>query len=547
MKATFPHFLSALLLVITAFYTGKITAQNVNTFNGSLNYGVPLLTVPAKNGPPVNINASYSSGIRMNQTASELGLGWYLNTSAFMISRNIAGDPDDADGNYMGYDSKTKEYHSMSGLFPLVSNCSTGCVVDENNEQTSAKKRTGKLTEEIKKLNYDSYSVNTPFLSGTINTASHLFSRLQTLSANEINFNRGHSASGASVIPDLFLTNDYFGKCNAADYTSAVGSGTTVKHFDYSSGAAFSADPEGYTASTNRLTTKSYVEYFTNAGIATAVNNGLRDYSSTHTRTGNGIYTTDIGAFKVTDENGFVYHFSLPVYSNFSMQGVIPLKNDYTYYSDYGLTQAEAANAHSFEHYSDKFGAYDANGYLVPDNRDIEYGTSNRIVSNWLLTAITGPDYDDFNDDGMANEGDLGYWVAFDWGLWSKNFETRYPHIGMDYLYQMDAGEVSYLQEYNSSSNNGKITGKYATYSRSSSELYFLNKIITPTHTAVYVRDIRKDNYSALNSSYDHLFYHCGNQDIVMNATGTTPETNKYKGHLYGDTQSNGKMAQGTK
>src|SRR5262245_24133503 len=51
----------------------------VDPFTGDFNYSVPLMTVPGPNGENVPITASYHAGIRMNQSASWLGLGWDYN------------------------------------------------------------------------------------------------------------------------------------------------------------------------------------------------------------------------------------------------------------------------------------------------------------------------------------------------------------------------------------------------------------------------------------------------------------------------------------
>jgi hypothetical protein len=87
-------------------------------------------------------------------------------------------------------------------------------------------------------------------------------------------------------------------------------------------------------------------------------------------------FTTDpsgIGAFKIVDENGYTYHFSIPVYD----------------FENIHVTErSESQNKTLY-------------------NASLNY---NKTVSSWLLTAITGPDFID-NGNNMLDDSDIGYWV----------------------------------------------------------------------------------------------------------------------------------------
>ena len=65
----------------------------VNPFTGDFNYSVPFMNVPGPNGENFPIALSYSAGIKMNQEASWVGLGWDFNPGE--ITGNIQGVPDD--------------------------------------------------------------------------------------------------------------------------------------------------------------------------------------------------------------------------------------------------------------------------------------------------------------------------------------------------------------------------------------------------------------------------------------------------------------------
>ncbi|MEO0740358.1 MAG: DUF6531 domain-containing protein, partial [Bacteroidota bacterium] len=67
----------------------------VNLVTGDFVYSLPLLTVPGPNGG-YPLAMSYHSGIRLNQEATWVGLGWTLNVGA--INRVVSGYPDDFTG-----------------------------------------------------------------------------------------------------------------------------------------------------------------------------------------------------------------------------------------------------------------------------------------------------------------------------------------------------------------------------------------------------------------------------------------------------------------
>lgn len=52
----------------------------------------------------------------------------------------------------------------------------------------------------------------------------------------------------------------------------------------------------------------------------------------------------------------------------------------------------------------------------------------------WMLTAIVGEDYVDFDDIPGPSDGDLGYWVKFKYTKTADNYRWRYPFTGMSYM-----------------------------------------------------------------------------------------------------------------
>ncbi|WPU99895.1 hypothetical protein SNE26_28200 [Mucilaginibacter sp. cycad4] len=205
----------------------------------------------------------------------------------------------------------------------------------------------------------------------------------------------------------------------------------------------------GFDNSKERLASSRNIEYFTNAEITAGVAK-QKGFINTHDAQVNGFNRTKnpngtavnsssdnrIGGFMITNASGITYHYALPVYS----------------YGELSHTE----NIYGVNNYNEQ-------------KRDVPYATS------WLLTAVTGPDYIDANGDGLADQGDWGYWVDMEYGRWTPNYVWRTPFTGV---------KKDIDQNFQYSTTGLK-------------ELYYLDAIITPTHTALFSKEIRSDAKSA--------------------------------------------------
>ena len=143
-----------------------------------------------------------------------------------------------------------------------------------------------------------------------------------------------------------------------------------------------------------------------------------------------------IGGFSITDESGLTYHYALPIYNSYQQS---ENKKDASNYSSMTI--------------------------------------NDEFATTWLLTAITGADFvDRGNTNGSANnildEDDWGYWVKFEYGMYTDDYDWRIPFDG---------------------SNNLDFKGEYTQKSEGTREVYYLDKINTRTHTQLFIKDIRKD------------------------------------------------------
>ncbi len=220
----------------------------------------------------------------------------------------------------------------------------------------------------------------------------------------------------------------------------------------------------------NRKRKASYIEFFTNDEIRNNYNNVkgkgyLNPEGNSFSR--NRFPGEGIGAFKITTRDGKTYHYSLPVYNHEIV-------------------------TRTFGH---------IHGRSNENQAYIEKRQLEPYATHWLLTAVTGPDYID-NGDGIAGDGDLGYWTSFRYGQWSDAFVWKSPY------------DREFIEQDGSPNIKTWIKGR--------KQIYYLNSIKTRTHTALFVKSTRNDamsipwsyksvshvdNKNQTNKSYKQRFY----------------------------------------
>ncbi|MFV0571397.1 MAG: hypothetical protein ACK5M1_03065, partial [Xanthomarina gelatinilytica] len=219
-----------------------------------------------------------------------------------------------------------------------------------------------------------------------------------------------------------------------------------------------------------RAKTPNYVEVFTNSQIAN--NNGNYVKSKGLVVPTNEVFSNrdnpalfdpnGIGAYKITSSDGKTYHFSLPVY-HFEMVQRSLIDEDET-------SPGIASNVKEKRQYS-------------------------KYATHWLLTAVTGSDYIDTNNNGKVDSEDYGYWVELDYGKWSDGFVWRNPHD-------------SSVKNYSTNLLNDVQDGDKGYYQFGRKQIYYLDKIKTRNKTAVFVKNMRYDAVGkALNFALTDGYY----------------------------------------
>ena len=152
---------------------------------------------------------------------------------------------------------------------------------------------------------------------------------------------------------------------------------------------------------------------------------------------GDGVLDNGIGGYCITREDGVTYHYALPIYTHYT----------------YNETESDLEN--------------------VQYNTISKYKNNNPYAINWLLTAITGPDFIDRNLNNVVDEGDWGYWVKFTYTeIENSMFRTPYE----DFIYSSDGTQWS--------------------FNVSRKEMFYLKTIETPSHVAFFDKSYRDDGMS---------------------------------------------------
>ncbi len=199
---------------------------------------------------------------------------------------------------------------------------------------------------------------------------------------------------------------------------------------------------DSYNEANGRLRKANYIETFTNEELLQTPSKIIQPEATGFDRTSPFIPGKGIGAFKITAIDGKTYHYSIPVYHKEQFHRVSNSEDD-------------------------------------SDDKFFEQQQFEPYATHWLLTAVTGADYYDNNQNNLVDEGDFGYWVGFEHGKWSDGFAWRSP------------------------GNGYRSNGTVDSYSWGIKEVYYLDKVKTRTHTALFVKELREDNKSYVDRISD--------------------------------------------
>lgn len=480
----------------------------VNLFTGDFNYSVPLLSVNGPNGEAFPLNLHYTGGIKTDQPASWVGLGWDLPLGE--ISRSVNGVADDYSNKAVNYLEFIKDPNNTSLYtvkYEKYANQYYGPVYfyqvgygDINqNAQDGEPLKTLDIYQSDRAItpgasafefpDYDNYSVSGPAIANEMQPNLFRFGTLLHKNENGVDFsNAGLDALNRPTNfnrraefhmkdePRAQVKAPFYGFPNylALDTINHVALfKTPADIIDANLNALYSFSGD-FNSSTKRKKGGHFIDYFTNSGInnfdpTDPLNNqnqrGFLDYVDRSPGNGNrnpSEFDPDgIGAFQVTLPNGLIYHYSLPEYTVSEEAYSFPLTDNYT-------------------------------KHAIPNWEEASLQQKNEAyATSWKLTAITGPDFEDVNQNGKADLGDKGYWIAVNYQLWNHDHKWRSPYYG--YHVDLKTHYLSENYEYNEGKDAYSVEGNVL---KGITQVYYVNSIQTSTQTALFLKEVRLDGHS---------------------------------------------------
>ncbi|WP_348721800.1 hypothetical protein, partial [Tenacibaculum sp. 190524A05c] len=306
--------------------------------------------------------------------------------------------------------------------------------------------------------NLDNFNISAQGISGSMSLRHFENASLFGLSKTQSSFETKYGINGITSTTNqnselVFDNKPFFYFENEFSTYSGVDSATFETDGD---AASFRNDITDYhlfnsNDELSRRRVSKVIEFFTNQEIND--NNNVLKYAKGYIKPSNfsqtstqNINSKGIGAFTITGSDGKKYHYSIPVY------------NHVTVTRNFG-------------------GVKDNNGIPKKENESyFERLQTKPYATHWLLTAITGTDYIDLNNNHKVDEEDYGYWIDFDYGKWSEVYGWKSPY-GKDYILSKDNDDLK-----------TRVNGF--------KDVYYLDAIKSRTHTAVFMKSLRRDNVS---------------------------------------------------
>lgn len=499
--------------VLTTFncigQVSKGLSNYVDPFTGDFRYNVPLASLSGLNGESFPIGLTYKAGIRTNQEATWVGLGWHLNIGE--ITRQVNGIPDDWQEetfNEYSYNSSgdTTLEKSWDYFGPFHYR---NFNYNSNDALMDVYQSTRHITDSYTPFefpDYDGFMVSGPGIAGEMNMHLLDYATLvpQPKSENiQDEFHLGdfsdttvyhrftkraqfrfRNEPGGNVKAPYYGKTSYDPNCNCYN-TSTGNSYLELNDTNYNTHfqTPYQLDTvEDYDLGTGNISmpATNYIEYWTNQEIYDHYNyvnqsvgdstNEIENFMDFEVVTDAGDrndttkYDVDgIGAFRITTPSGMVYHYSLPSYTWDDLTKVIPINNDWTVGNTY-----------------------------------TEYIKTSKYASSWKLTAITNIDYIDANANGMVDQGDTGYWLTLSYTKWSSEFPWRAPYYG----YSLDEQGQRRINPWRKQWNEVEFS-KTGTITEAKSEVYYIDQIETATQTMFFIKDLRMDGHSIPDASSD--------------------------------------------
>lgn len=435
--------------------SSKELTKNSSTDNssvgqsGQLNTSVPLVTISSRT-LTFPLQLNYAAGIKVDQSSGDVGLGWAMPIGS--IVRDYGSfEPD--------YTSTTNEAQMKSSTVSGNDgwlNSSGGSMIDP----TTHSEFLGYNAIDATAMNMpvsDKYHINVPgFLSNSFWNENV---------NNEASYNWAFGEFERWKVDQrkkTFKISQEFSRINSINLQNCPNC-LNKNYFgvDGSFAAAIGVLP--------------YVKNGS-AMLPSTGSNGFMPTESCQY-----VYYEDFEAFIITDDKGTQYVFGRP------LRGQKFVFSDDPYWSSQAnLTGSNSANGNFWK---------------------IDF------IAEWLLTEIRTVDYVDVNENGIADDGDAGDWIRFEYTEPTKTEQTVLIGGGGDIRLSQSVPSYREWSNYSQTDRASSLMREHA----------YLTKIITPTQyldlTISPRMEVEHDYYSKPANKVGNSYYY---EDRHYSSSGST-------------------------
>jgi RHS repeat-associated protein len=330
--------------------------------SGDVSFSIPIYNVRSRR-MSFPITANYQAGIKVDQKASEIGLGWSINFGSIVRDYG-AFEPDYAETSVEAKMAHINANGTASGAYGILDNPGgNGKPYSNNNKDLIYNNIVESSGSDYEKMTPDLYHVTIPgrggnsfWNNGNPNEAHDFFWR--EFKAWKIS----HDVNNFEIAQELSLINEL-------SYLNTL----PIGQLDNPGNIAAAICIPPYVK--NRNFRRTVPEQ----GVA-----GQPNFSST-------VKYDDFGAFTIKTEDGTQYIFGKP------LRGQKYLFTDDPFWSTLGCDRRNNVNCNS------------PDGAIYGEWWKIDF------IAEWLLTEIRSADYFDANNNNKADEGDEGDWIRIEY------------------------------------------------------------------------------------------------------------------------------------
>lgn len=276
-------------------------------------------------------------------------------------------------------------------------------------------------------------------------TLSFLAGQRSILSSNNSHVSSSRSSSAEREVRNTMVqsfTNAEVGELGEFD----------VKHYNMTSSLSFSGSPS---VPLNRSTREMRLYMNSNGTTFQEENVPVNGHQA---------------GYKVLNQDGTYYVYGLPAYNLREVQSLFSVDAP-SNPSNTDVVEVDDVNMGN---------DWDVDYKVNNTHKFLDKKTTSPYAHSFLLTSVQGADYVDIKNDGPTDD-DLGYWVKFDYGKYSDNYSWRAPYTDANYI---DG------QTYTREDDKG-------SYAYGEKEIWYLTRIETKSHIAIFHLSERTDNAEA--------------------------------------------------